>query len=295
MRIAVTGHKGQVARSLLERAAGKADVRSVARPEADLSRPAELEEALIALRPDAIVNAAAYTAVDRAETEPALAYAINALGAAATARAAARLGIPIIQLSTDYVFDGRLDRAYREDDATGPLGVYGESKLSGEHAVARANSNHVILRTAWIYSPFGSNFVRTMLALAGKREEIAVVRDQLGTPTYAPDIADGIIAIVRNLLDRPAARELRGVFHMTGSGDTNWADFATALLAASASAGGPSALVRPVTTSDYPSDARRPANSRLDSSRLADVHGVRLPAWQQSLPECIERLVLHDF
>jgi dTDP-4-dehydrorhamnose reductase len=292
MRIAVTGRSGQVAQSLLERAEKlKVEVHAVARPDIDLSRPAEVEQALIDLRPDAIVNAAAYTAVDRAESEPDLAYRINALGAEATARAAARLGIPVIQLSTDYVFDGSLDRAYREDDPTGPLGVYGDSKLRGERAVAATNSNHVILRTGWVYGPVGRNFARTMLALAGERDTIPVVGDQLGTPTNALDLADGIIVVVRNLLDRPAATELRGILHMTGSGHTNWAEFATAILAASAAAGGPSARVVPISTSKNRTAARRPANSRLDNSRLARIHGIRLPCWQQSLQGCIERLV----
>ena len=196
MRIVVTGRHGQVAQSLLERApASNVEVHAAARPEIDLARPAEVERALIDLAPDIIVNAAAYTAVDRAESEPDLAWRINALGAEATARAAARLGIPIIQLSTDYVFSGSLDRAYREDDPTGPLGVYGDSKLKGERAVAAATGNHVILRTSWVYSPFGRNFARTMLELARQRATVSVVSDQWGTPTNALDLADGIIAI----------------------------------------------------------------------------------------------------
>jgi dTDP-4-dehydrorhamnose reductase len=296
MLIAVTGRSGQVAQSLLERrATSKVDVRAVARPQIDLSRPAETEQALFDLRPDAIVNAAAYTAVDRAEIEPDLAYRINALGAEAAARAAARLKIPIIQLSTDYVFDGSGERAYRENDRPNPLGVYGDSKLRGERAVAAATSNHVILRTAWIYSPFGRNFLRTMLGLAGTQQSVSVVRDQLGTPTHALDLADGIIAVVRNLLDRPAATEMRGVFHMTAGGESNWAEFAAAIFAASALAGGPSARVIPVSTSAFPTAARRPANSRLDNSRLADIHGVRLPDWKQSLQACVERVIARDF
>lgn len=292
MRIAVTGRNGQVARSLIERAeALKVEIHAVARPEIDLSRPAEVEAVLVDLEPDAIVNAAAYTAVDRAEREPDLAYRINAMGAEAAARAAARLGIPVVQLSTDYVFDGSLDRPYREDDPTGPLGVYGDSKRRGERAVAAANGNHVILRTAWVYGPVGRNFARAMLALAAERETISVVSDQLGTPTNALDLADGIIAVVRNLLDRPAAAELRGIFHITGSGDTNWAEFATAILAASAAAGGPSARVVPISASENRTAARRPANSRLDNGRLARIHGIRLPRWRHSLQGCIERLV----
>jgi len=296
MRIAVTGHNGQVVQSLVERAAAaKIDVQTVARPKADLAQPETVEAALMDLRPDAIVNAAAYTAVDLAESEPALAYQINGAGAEAAARAAARLGVPVVQLSTDYVFDGSLDRPYRESDPTKPLGVYGDSKLRGELAVAAASDNHVILRTAWVYSPFGKNFVRTMLALADKREQLSVVGDQQGTPTSALDIADGIIAVVRNLLDRPSAPQLRGIFHMTGGGDTNWAAFATAIFAASATAGGPSAGVVPITTAEYPTPARRPANSRLDNGRLASIHGVALPDWQPSLQQCVQRIVARDF
>ena len=296
MRIAVTGRNGQVVQSLVERAAtANIDVQTVARPEVDLARPETVEEVLINLRPDAIVNAAAYTAVDLAESESALAYQVNGAGAEATARAAAKLNVPIVQLSTDYVFDGSLDRSYREDDPTKPLGVYGDSKLRGERAVAAASDNHVILRTAWVYSPFGKNFARTMLALADKREQLTVVGDQRGSPTNALDIADGVIAVVKNLLARPSAQELRGVFHMTGGGDTNWAEFATAIFAASAAAGGPSARVVPITTAEYPTPARRPANSRLDNGRLASIHSVRLPHWQESLQGCIQRIVARDY
>lgn len=295
MRIAVTGRNGQLAQSLLERAAAmKVEVCSVARPDVDLAHPADVEAALIGLRPQAIVSAAAYTAVDLAESEPALAYSINVTGAAAAARAAARLAVPIIHLSTDYVFDGSLDRPYREDDATAPLGVYGTTKLEGERAVSATNGNHAILRTAWVYSPFGKNFARTMLTLASKREEISVVSDQQGAPTNALDLADGVLKVTRNLVAN-SSPELRGTFHMTGGGETNWASFAQAIFAASTAVGGPSARVLPIPTSAYPTPARRPANSRLDNARLAKVHDVRLPHWQESLPECIERLVSQDF
>jgi dTDP-4-dehydrorhamnose reductase len=295
MRIAVTGRHGQVAQALRERAAAAAmEVCVLARPEFDLTRPDAVDAALARLKPDAIVNAAAYTAVDQAETEPELAHAINAEGAGAVARAAAQLGIPIVQLSTDYVFDGSLDRPYREDDPTGPLGVYGASKLAGERAVARATPEHVILRTSWVVSPFGKNFVRTMLALARQRDEIRVVSDQFGAPTSALDIADGIFSIISNLQATPAAPELRGVFHMTGGGATNWAEFAEAIFAQSSAAGGPSARVIPIPTKEYPTPARRPANSRLDNARLAAAHGVQLPDWRQSLAPCIERLLAQE-
>ncbi|MGP9813718.1 dTDP-4-dehydrorhamnose reductase [Rhodopseudomonas sp. NSM] len=291
MRLAVTGRHGQVVRSLLERAPADVEIVTLARPEVDLQEPRAVAEAMVAARPDAVVNAAAYTAVDLAETESELAHRINGEGAGAVAAAAARLGIPVVHLSTDYVFDGSLSRAYREDDVPSPLGVYGASKLAGERAVAGANPDHAILRTAWVYSPFGKNFVRTMLTLAQSREEVSVVCDQLGAPTCALDIADGVIAVARNLLARPEEAALRGVFHMTSSGETNWAGFAEAIFACSAAAGGPSARVKPIPTADYPTPARRPANSRLDTTRLAERHGVRLPAWQDSLAPCVARLL----
>jgi dTDP-4-dehydrorhamnose reductase len=292
MRIAVTGRHGQLARSLIEKAnTADIDIQTVARPEADLTRPETVENALAGLRPDAIVNAAAYTAVDLAESEPATAYQVNEGGAAAAARAAAKLGIPFVQISTDYVFDGSLDRPYREDDPAKPISVYGDSKLKGERAVAAVSGNCAILRTSWIYSPFGSNFVLTMLSLATRRRQVSVVGDQCGSPTNALDIADGVIAVVKNLLEHPCAPELRGIFHMTSGGNTNWAEFAEAVFAASAADGGPSAQVLPITTAEYRTAARRPANSRLDNGRLSRAHGIRLPHWEQSLQGCVRRIV----
>lgn len=293
MRIAVTGLTGQVVQCLAERGppAGH-EIIPVGRPGLDLgagNAPA-LHVALAATRPDAIVSAAAYTAVDKAEAEPDLAFAVNAAGAGQVAAAAAALGVPLVHLSTDYVFAGTGARAWREDDPTGPQGVYGASKLAGEQAVLDACANAAILRTAWVYSPFGANFVKTMLRLAESREDVGVVADQTGNPTSALDIADGVLAAVQNLAAStdPA---LRGIFHMTGAGETHWAGFAEAIFAASAARGGPSARVNPITTADYPTPAARPANSRLDCSRLAAVHGIRLPDWHASLGLVIDRLV----
>lgn len=295
MRIVVTGRHGQVAQALHERAAGtNAEIILMARPEIDLTRPSEIEAALIARKPDAIINAAAYTAVDQAESEPDLAYAINAEGAGAVARAATKLGVPIVQLSTDYVFDGTGERPYRETDPTNPLSVYGASKLAGERAVAEAAADYAVLRTSWVYGPFGKNFVRTMLALARQRDEVRVVCDQVGAPTNALDIADGVLGVVRNLLAEPTRSDLRGIFHMTADGTATWAEFAEAIFAASRAAGGPSAKVIPIPTTEYPTPARRPANSRLDGSALVAAHGIRLPHWRQSLQPCIERLLAQD-
>jgi dTDP-4-dehydrorhamnose reductase len=292
VRIAVTGLKGQVARSLLERGrADKTTVVAVGRPELDLAVPVTIAKALRRAAPDIVVNAAAHTAVDQAESEPELAEAINGRGAGAVAEAAARLGVPVVHLSTDYVFDGLLDHPYVETDPVAPSGAYGRSKLLGEEAVAAANHDHAILRTAWVYSPFGNNFVKTMLRLAAQREEIGVVDDQHGSPTSALDIAEGVIRVAQNLVEHSGVPELRGVFHIAGAGEASWAEFASAIFAESARHGGPWARVKPITTAEYPTPARRPANSRLNCTKLASIHGVRLPDWRGSLRTCVSRLL----
>lgn len=292
MRIAVIGRHGQIARSLIERGrATGVDVLPLARPQIDLAGPDPITAALAALTPDVVVNAAAFTAVDRAEAEPDLAFAINASGANAAAVAAAEIGVPLVHLSTDYVFDGGLYRPYRESDPPNPINVYGHSKFEGEIAVAAAQPDHAILRTAWVYSPFGTNFVRTMLRIADERDDIAVVADQRGAPSSALDIADGILAVARQLVARPQARELRGTFHMTCDGEATWAEFAAAIFAASLMEEGPSTRVTPIPSSAYPTPARRPANSRLDCSKLWAAYGIRLPHWRHSLPECVSRIL----
>jgi len=270
------------------------DILPLGRPELDLSSDADsIIAALEALRPEIIVNAAAYTAVDKAEAERDLAFAVNAAGAEAVASAANRLAVPLIHLSTDYVFDGAKIGAYKETDETGSTGVYGASKLAGERAVLAAHDNVAILRTAWVYSPFGVNFLKTMLRLAGQRNELAVVGDQRGNPTSALDIADGVIAIARNLVSGGDSVQ-RGIFHMSGGGDASWAEFAEAIFAASAAVGGPSARVTAIGTNEYPTAARRPVNSRLAGDKLEAAHGVRLPEWRSSMTDIVERLVRSD-
>ena len=292
MRIVVTGREGQVARSLAERGAATGhEIVLLGRPDLDLAGSvADIVASLRAAAPQAIVSAAAYTAVDKAESEADQAFAVNADGAGAVARAAQALSVPLIHLSTDYVFDGTKDSPYREEDATAPTGVYGASKLAGEEAVLAAHHDVAILRTAWVYSPFGANFVKTMLRLADTRDEVGVVADQIGNPTSALDIADGVLAVASNLA-RNNADNLRGIFHMSGAGEASWADFAEAIFDASERAGGPSAAVRRIATANYPTPARRPANSRLDVSKLEREHGVRLPAWQQSVGQVVSRLL----
>ncbi|AZO81028.1 MULTISPECIES: dTDP-4-dehydrorhamnose reductase [unclassified Bosea (in: a-proteobacteria)] len=292
MRIAVTGRTGQVVQSLLARAeTAGVTVIPVGRPELDLAQPEGVRQALSAARPDCIVNAAAYTAVDKAETEPELALRINSEGAGAVAAAAVALGVPLIQISTDYVFDGMAPHPWRESDATAPLSAYGRSKLAGEEAVIASGADWTILRTAWVYSPYGANFVKTMLRLAESRDEIGVVSDQLGSPTSALDLADAIIAVAKALVARPDDASLRGVFHAAGTGEASWADLAETVFVASAALGGPSAAVRRITTLDYPTPARRPTNSRLDCSLLIERHGLSLPLWQASVKSCVATLL----
>lgn len=290
MRIAVTGRKGQVVSSLLEKAQARGgfEIVAIGRPELDLARPESVLPALEAVRPDLIVSAAAYTAVDQAGDEPELAFAVNAKGAGAVSAAAARLGAPMIHLSTDYVFDGFKEAPYTEQDAPAPQNVYGASKLAGERAVAAADPQHVILRTAWVYSPFGGNFVRTMLRLAADRETVSVVADQWGNPTSAHDIAEAILHMKEALVDGTAAP---GLYHVAGSGATNWADFAREIFAVSRKYGGPYAEVRDIATKDYPTKARRPANSQLATDKLAQVFGWKAPEWRKSMEAVVLRLL----
>lgn len=290
MKLLVTGKDGQVAACLVQ-AAAKLDgveVVAVGRPELDLARPETVAPAIAAARPDIVASAAAYTAVDKAEDEPDLAHAVNAIGAGAVAAAAKAIGAPVIHLSTDYVFSGEGTRPYRETDPTGPRSVYGRTKLEGEERVAAANPRHVILRTAWVYSPFGRNFVKTMLALAASRDEIAVVGDQWGNPTSADDIAAGILHIAGRIADGNAPC---GIFHLAGTGGATWSDFAAHVLQASARVGGPTARIRAIASADYPTKARRPANSRLSTDALAQAFGWRAPDWRDSSDAVVRRLV----
>ncbi len=290
MRVAVTGSKGQVATALVERAGADVEVVTLSRPAVVLEDRTAVLDAVAAAQPDVVVSAAAYTAVDKAESEEDLAMRVNCDGAGHVAEAAARIGAPLLHLSTDYVFDGALDRPYREDDPTGPTGAYGRSKLAGERRVAELDPNAVILRTAWVYSPFGANFVRTMLRLNETRDEVGVVADQRGNPTSALDIADALLAIARQLHDGPAP-EMRGLFHMTGAGEATWADVAEAVFAEAHAHGRRLTRVKRITTADYPTPARRPANSRLDGAKLARVFGVVLPDWRGSVAACCGRLL----
>ncbi|MCZ4073369.1 dTDP-4-dehydrorhamnose reductase [Agrobacterium sp. LMR679] len=281
MRLAVTGKNGQVVSALQALASDELEIVALGRPELDLAQPETVLKALRNVKPDVVVSAAAYTAVDKAESEQDVAFAVNRDGARAVAKAASDIGIPVIHLSTDYVFDGTKTTAYVENDPTGPTSVYGRSKLEGERAVSEATDNYVVLRTAWVYSEYGNNFVKTMLRLSENRDEINVVADQFGCPTSANDIATAVVTIARKLVEDSSA-PLRGVFHLSGTGETNWANFAKQIFALSAENGGKSIVVNDITTAQYPTPARRPANSRLDCSKLEEVYGIKLPSWQTS-------------
>ena len=292
MRIAVTGRNGQVATALIERAAAAGHtVIAVGRPELDLAEDGDATAVFAAVKPDVIVSAAAHTAVDKAESEADLAFAVNGRGAGRVAKAAAVLGVPVIHLSTDYVFDGSKPTAWIETDPVAPLGVYGASKLAGEEAVLGSGAHAVVLRVAWVYSPFGANFVKTMLRLAETRDRLGVVADQIGAPTSAFDIADGILVVATNLVTRPGDVSLAGVFHMGAGGrDASWADFAAAIFDGAAAHGLKAPVIDRIPTSAYPTPAKRPARSRLESSKLAGVHGVVLPDWRGSLELVLNRL-----
>lgn len=291
-RYLVTGQDGQVVRSLVERATRYQDIEvlPLGRPALDLSQLDTIESAILGAKPHVIVSAAAYTAVDQAETDEAAAFAINAAAVGEIGRVAKALGISVVHLSTDYVFDGENASAYVETDTVNPLGVYGRSKLEGERLLAASGADHAILRTAWIYSPYGKNFLRTMLRLAETRDDLDVVADQIGNPTSALDIADAVFKVGNNLLASDNAR-LRGVFHMTGSGDASWADFASEIFAVSGKRNGPTANVHPIKTAEYPTPAKRPQNSRLHCSKLAANHGITMPDWQTSMSEVVPRLL----
>jgi dTDP-4-dehydrorhamnose reductase len=293
MRLYVIGGQGQVARSLREAAAGHNGIvfGCAERPGVDLLRPASIAQALADFGPDIVINPAAYTAVDKAESEPAQAFALNRDGAGTVAAAAAKQGVPIVHFSTDYVFDGSKDGAYVESDPASPRSVYGQSKYEGELAVAAANPLYIVLRTSWVYAPFGTNFVRTMLRLAAERDNLRVVNDQIGCPTYAPDIAAGVIAIAGRILAEGWHPEFAGVTHLAGPDALSWYGFANDIVRGAALRGGRSVPISPILTSDYPTPAARPANSRLSTARLASVFDVRLPPLRQSLAGCLDRLL----
>lgn len=290
-RIAVIGSRGQVGGELVRALSGAHTVIAFDRNMLDLTDPPGITRAVATAGADLVVNAAAYTAVDRAEDEPDVAAAVNAAGAGHVAQATARLGVPIIHFSTDYVFAGARPLPYAEDDHTGPISVYGRTKLEGERLVAVANARHVILRAAWVFSPHGHNFVRTMLRLASERPRLCVVDDQRGSPTSAADLAVVVAQLIPRLLRRDVAADAFGIFHAVNAGATTWCGFARAIMADAAHRGAPSVPIDAIRTADYPTKARRPACAVLSTRKLARVHGVTLRPWTDALSACLDELI----
>lgn len=283
LRLAVIGLQGQLAQSLAELSGNDVVVHCIGRPQLDLARPETVAPALADLPADIVVNAAAYTAVDRAESEADLAFRINRDGAGVVAQACAGRKLPLIHVSTDYVFDGERPGARHETDRCQPQGVYGASKLAGEQTVQAVLPSAVILRTAWLHSPFGSNFVKTMLRLSSERDRLRVVADQRGSPTYAPDLAVAVLALAKQLRDGGPG----GIFHLAGAGEATWHEVAIETMKAA----GRNLPVDPITTAEYPTAAKRPANSVLDTSKIATAYGIRLPPWRDGVQRCVTRLL----
>lgn len=294
MRLVVTGKAGQVAQALSERGRDQAvEIVCVGRPDMDLEMPETIAPALAAAKPDLVVSAAAWTDVDRAESEPERAWAVNAAGAGAVSAAARSLGVPVLHLSTDYVFDGTPGRPWRESDEIAPLTVYGSTKADGERLVAEANPDHLILRTAWVYSAFGFNFVRTMLRLGASNRLVRVVDDQRGNPTAAHDIAAAIIELAGAL--SKGGMPARRTYHLAGASTASWAEFAVAIFIESARLGRPLVRVEPITTDEFPRPAPRPLNSMLDCSALLNDFGIRLPGFRRSLRPVVDRILAREF
>ncbi len=277
MKALITGAGGQLGSALASGAPKDCEVVALTRAELDIADGAAVAEVLASLRPDLILNAAAYTAVDRAESEPETAFAINSEGPRHIAEAAGSVGARLIHVSTDFVFDGRSGRPYRPDDATAPLGVYGASKLAGEAAVVETAPDALIVRTAWVYGASGANFMRTMLRLMAERPEVRVVADQIGCPTATPDLAAALWGLART--------EARGVLHFSNAGAASWYDFAQAIAEEAVAAGvlAASPPVIPIPTADYPTPAARPSYSVLDSREAWDLLGGAAPHWRESL------------
>ncbi|AEF24017.1 dTDP-4-dehydrorhamnose reductase [Pseudomonas fulva] len=285
MKILLLGQHGQVSRELQLLLSQGHELIVLGREQLDLAETDNLRDAVRRLQPQLIINAAAHTAVDAAESEPEAAFAINATAPGVLAEEAAALDVPLIHYSTDYVFDGSKASAYDESDAPNPLGVYGRSKLAGEQAVAAVGGKHLILRTSWVYSLHGRNFLLTMQRLLQEREQLSVVADQIGAPTWAGSIAAATVQLIERW--QSAQTATWGVYHFTARGETAWFGFAEAIAAQLQAQGKTVAQLTSIATTQYPTPARRPLNSRLDCSRLERDWGVRLPDWHDGLLECL--------
>jgi dTDP-4-dehydrorhamnose reductase len=289
-RILLVGANGQLGQELQRTLTPLGDVIGVGREKLDLAASTSIRQVISDASPNVIVNAAAYTAVDKAETETELAHAINAIAPAIMAEEAQRLGAALFHVSTDYVFDGQKNTPYTEEDPTNPISAYGKSKLLGEEEIRKTLSRHIILRTAWVYGTKGkSNFVRTMLRLFAEREEVRVVADQVGTPTWAHDIADACAFLVPQLSPEGEQSPITGIYHFTNSGVASWYDFAVAIFEEAKQLGFPIKVQRivPITTSEYPTPAQRPAYSVLSGKKVSAALGTHPPYWRDGLRQML--------
>lgn len=301
MKILVTGKHGQVGHALQHALSAEHEVVAVDREQMDLCYAHAIRSTIATVRPDLIINPAAYTAVDKAESEPELAHAINAEAPRVIAEEAAKIGASLIHFSTDYVYEGNKPTVYIESDAVNPLSVYGKTKLAGERAIQAVDIPHLILRTSWVYGPHGKNFLKTILRLSAERDQLNIVADQWGAPTSSDAIAEGVREVLKVWQMQDQGQS--GVYHFTNTGSTSWFGFAKAILQSyesKAQAFGLPALkiqsetITPITTADYPTPAARPANSRLDNTKLHTTFGVMLPAWESSLDTVMQQIPNFD-
>ena len=295
MRLLLTGKNGQLGFELQRSLAPLGRITAVDSADCDLSKPDDIRRLIRTASPDIIINPAAYTAVDQAESQPDIALAVNAQAPAVLGHEAAKLGIPVVHFSTDYVFDGTTTTPYREDDPTAPLGAYGRSKRDGETALQSATPRHLILRTSWVFGAHGQNFAKTMLRLAQERTELRVVADQIGAPTSAPLLADLTAHLVRQMQTKGTKDFPFGLYHVSATGATNWCEYARHVLNAAIIKGyrlnvGPGQVI-PIASEEYPTLARRPKNSQLDTSKFTSTFGLTLPEWQLGLNHILQQIL----
>ena len=287
--ILVFGSGGQLGQELIELArTSDVSLTGLTRAQADVADPAQVERAIAEIRPSVVLNASAYTKVDRAETDEEAAFQANATGPETLAKACAAAGLPLIHVSTDYVFDGSKNGAYRESDPVAPLGIYGRSKLAGEDAIRRYLPQHVIVRTSWVYGIYGANFLKTILRLAGERDELRIVADQSGCPTSTADLAQALLAAAQALGE---GRAVSGTYHFAGTGVTTWHGFASRIVEAQRPFTGRFPSVVPIGTEDYPTPAQRPANSELDSDLFGRTFGYTARPWQSAVDATVTQLL----
>jgi len=285
MKILITGNKGQLSQELQLALAGEGKVLALSHQALDLAEPAQIRQQVRLLQPDLIINAAAYTAVDPAQNDRQQAFAVNATGPGVLAEEAARLCVPLVHYSTDYVFDGRKPTPYQEHDQAAPLSVYGESKLAGEQAIQAVGGEHLILRTSWVYSLHGRNFLLTMQHLMQERDALSVVDDEIGAPTWAGTIATTTAEIVHQW--RTGKGSISGLYHLSATGETSWYGFACSIAEHLKQQGRLRARLEPIASKDYPTAAQRPLNSRLDCARLQHDWSLQLPDWEAALQDCL--------